>query len=96
MNKIAQTNGSWQDMFSPCTDDMKSVPIENDEEYEADDLRRTVGSNDYDDQSQSEERDAPEDDRRESNSSDESTPLRNMVYYTWGGAELSATPMQRK
>lgn len=95
MNKIASTTGSWQDMFSPCTDDMKSVPIETDEEYEADDLRRTVGSNDYDDQA--EERDAPEDDdRRESSPSEDSAPLRSMVYYAWGGAELSATPMQRK
>lgn len=94
MNKITAADGSWQDMFSPGTDDMKSVPIEPDDEYEADDLRRTVGSNDYDDQA--EERDAPEEDRRESSSSEQSVPLRNMVYYGWGASELSATPMQRK
>lgn len=90
MNKIAMTAGSWQDMFSPCTQDMESVPIE----YEQDDLRRTAGSNDYDDQV--EERDAPEDGRRERSPSEQSVPLRNMVYYAWGAAELSATPMQRK
>jgi hypothetical protein len=94
VNKIATTTGSWQDMFSPCTDDMISVPIENDDEFEADDLRRTVGSNDYEDEA--EERDAPEEDGRESSASDESVPLRSMVYYAWGAAELSATPMQRK
>lgn len=77
--KTAMTPAMWQDMFSPCTDDMKSVPIEPEEEYEDDDLRRTVGSNDYDDQA--EERDAPEA-REESH---ESVPLRNMVYNTWGG-----------
>jgi len=90
-NKIATTSGTWQDMFSPCTDDMKSVPIEPDDEYEADDLRRTVGSNDYDDQA--EKRDAAEDGRREGNSgSEQSVQLQNMVFYSWGAAELAATP----
>lgn len=80
--KIAMAPGTWQDMFSPCTDDMASVPIETDEEYEADDLRRTVGSNDYDDNA--EERDAPEETREES-----PIPLQNMVYYSWGGTYIS-------
>ena len=83
--------GQWQDMFSPCTADMKSVPIEPDEECEEDDLRRTTGSNDYDEQS--EERDAPEEERREGSSdSDQSVPLQNMVFYSWGAAEMMTTP----
>lgn len=88
---VATAPGHWQDMFSPCTDDLQSVPIEPDDECEADDLRRTVGSNDYDEET--EDRDAPEEGRREGSSgSDQSVPLQNMIFYSWGGAEMMTTP----
>lgn len=87
--KPGATPGTWQNMFSPSTHDMQSARIEPDDEEYEDDLRRTEGSNDYDDEE--ERRDAPEDSMREG--SNGSVPLRNMVYYSWGAAELTATPL---
>jgi hypothetical protein len=78
----------------PFTVDRKSSRIETDanEKYEADDddLRRQMGSNDYDENV--EERDAPDDDIMR-----DETPVRfeHMPFYQWGAAELSTTPLQK-
>lgn len=86
---------SVNNMFSPCSMDMQSSRIEPDdiEEYEDDDLRRQVGSNDYDEQV--EERDAAPDDDMMLDSGEMPVQLENMVYYQWGASELMTTPLPK-
>ena len=86
---------SVNNMFSPCSMDMQSSRIEPDdvEEYEDDDLRRQVGSNDYDDQV--EERDAAPDDVDMLDNGKTTVRLENMVYYQWGASELMTTPLPK-
>jgi hypothetical protein len=84
-------------MFFPCsTVDIQSSRIEPDdvEEYEDDDLRRQVGSNDYDDDV--EERDAPDDDDMRDGSDETPVCLEHMPYYSqWGAAEMSTTSFRK-
>jgi hypothetical protein len=80
--------------FCPCSVDMQSSRIEqdDDESYDADDLRREVGSNDYDDNNV-EEGDGPEEEDIARNE----TPIRfeHVPFYQWGAAELSTTPLRK-